>query len=82
MGHPDVPRRSLLRGLVLPATQPALAGEQGHWDEAIQVLADLHGDGDMDHPKVLADYQEIQGALRLEREEATSSMRTFAAPAW
>ena len=52
------------------------------WDEAIQVLADLHADGDMDHPKVLADYQEIQGALRLEREEATSSMRTLAAPAW
>ncbi|OBU01735.1 hypothetical protein VE01_00185 [Pseudogymnoascus verrucosus] len=31
------------------------------WDEAIQVLADLHADGDMDHPKVLADYQEFRG---------------------
>jgi MFS family permease len=69
-------------GLFFPPRSPRWLATKDMWDEAIQVLADLHADGDMDHPKVPADYQEIQGALRLEREEATSSMRTLAAPAW
>ena len=44
---------------------------------SIQVLADLHAGGDIEHPKVLAEYQEIEEALRFEREEAKSSFRAL-----
>jgi len=43
-------------------------------------MADLHGGGDVNHPKVLAEYQEIEEALRFEREEAINSYRQLAAP--
>lgn len=47
---------------------------------SIQVLGYLHGGGDINHPKVLAEYQEIEEALRFEREEAVSSYRALVEP--
>lgn len=47
---------------------------------SIQVLGHLHGGGDINHPKVLAEYQEIEEALRFEREEAVSSYRALVEP--
>lgn len=44
------------------------------------MLAHLHGGGDVNHPKVLAEYQEIEEALRFEREEAVSSFKALVAP--
>jgi hypothetical protein len=44
------------------------------------VLAKLHGNGDVNHPKVLAQYQEIEEALRFEREQAVSSFKALVAP--
>ncbi len=44
------------------------------------MLARLHGGGDVNHPKVLAQYQEIEEALRFEREQAVSSFRALVAP--
>lgn len=43
-------------------------------------MADLHGGGDVNHPKVLAEYQEIEEALRFDREEAISSYRQLVEP--
>lgn len=43
-------------------------------------MASLHGNGDINHPKVLAEYQEIEEALRFEREEAVSSYRQLIEP--
>ncbi|KAI0965906.1 general substrate transporter [Xylaria arbuscula] len=48
--------------------------------DAMQVLASLHGAGDARHPKVLAEYKEIEDALRFEREEACSSFRALVQP--
>lgn len=47
---------------------------------SIRVLANLHGHGDINHPKVLAEYQEIEDALRFEREEAASSFKALMEP--
>ncbi|KFZ22844.1 hypothetical protein V502_02677, partial [Pseudogymnoascus sp. VKM F-4520 (FW-2644)] len=59
---------------------PRWLARKNRWEDAIQVLADLHANGDIEHPKVLAEYIEIEKALRFEREEATSSARALFAP--
>lgn len=75
-----VPAFILLIGLFFFPYSPRWLATKDRWEEAIQVLARLHGDGDPNHPKVLAEYQEIEDALRFEREEATSSFRALAKP--
>jgi hypothetical protein len=44
------------------------------------VLADVHGGGDRQNPKVLAEYKEIEDAIRFEREEAISSFTELTKP--
>ncbi|KAK8001177.1 MFS glucose transporter mfs1 [Apiospora marii] len=75
-----VPAFVLLIGLFFFPYSPRWLATKDRWEEAIQVLARLHGDGDPNHPKVLAEYQEIEDALRFEREEATSSFRALVRP--
>lgn len=59
---------------------PRWLASKDRWEEAIRVIADLHGGGNVNHPKVLAEYQEIEEALRFEREEAIGSYKQLAAP--
>jgi len=47
---------------------------------SIQVLAKVHGNGDINNPKVLAQYQEIEEAIRFEREEAVNSYKALVEP--
>lgn len=75
-----VPAIILLVGLFFCPYSPRWLASKDRWDEAIQVLANLLGKGDVNHPKVLAQYQEIQEALRFEREQQTSSFRALVAP--
>ena len=75
-----VPAAILFVGMFfLPYTPRWLAG-QDRWEESIRVLANLHGNGDIGHPKVLAQYREIEEALQFEREEAVSSIRALTEP--
>ena len=48
-------RYSRLGCFFVPYSPRWLAG-QDRWEEAIRVLANLHGNGDIGHPKVLAQY--------------------------
>lgn len=75
-----VPAFILLIGLFFFPYSPRWLASQDRWEEAIQVLANLHGNGDVNHPKVLAQYQEIEEALRFEREQAASSFKILVAP--
>ncbi|KAK0709218.1 general substrate transporter [Lasiosphaeria miniovina] len=75
-----VPAFILLVGLFFFPYSPRWLASKDRWEEAIRVLASLHGDGDINHPKVLAQYQEIEEALRFEREQATSSFKALVAP--
>lgn len=59
---------------------PRWLASKDRWEEAIEVMAALHGGGDVNHPKVLAEYKEIEEALRFEREEAISSYRQLIEP--
>ncbi|KAI1110406.1 general substrate transporter [Nemania sp. NC0429] len=75
-----VPAAILFVGLFFFPFSPRWLASQDRWDEALQVLALLHGKGDTRHPKVVAEYQEIEAALRFEREEATSSFKALVQP--
>lgn len=68
-----VPAWILLVGLFFFPHSPRWLASRDRWDEALQVLADLHGDGDVHHPRALAQYREIEDSLRFSREQAISS---------
>lgn len=75
-----VPAVILFFGMFFLPKSPRWLASKDRWEEAIQVMADLHGGGDVDHPKVLAEYKEIEEALRFERDEAVSSYRQLVEP--
>ncbi|KAI1423466.1 general substrate transporter [Xylaria sp. FL1777] len=75
-----IPAIILFVGLFFCPYSPRWLASKDRWDEAIRVLAALHGAGDVDHPKVLAEYKEIEEALRFEREEASSSFKALVQP--
>ena len=70
-----IPAAILFVGMFFFPKSPRWLASKDRWEEAIKVLANLHGNGDVNHPKVLAEYQEIEEALRFEREEAKSDFR-------
>ena len=47
---------------------------------SLHVLANLHGGGDISNPTVLAEYKEIEDALRFEREQAVHSIKALTEP--
>ncbi|PQE11678.1 High-affinity glucose transporter protein [Rutstroemia sp. NJR-2017a WRK4] len=75
-----VPAVILFFGLFFLPRSPRWLASKDRWEEAIKVIAELHGGGNVNHPKVLAEYQEIEEALRFEREEAINSYRQLASP--
>jgi sugar porter (SP) family MFS transporter len=75
-----VPGVILFFGMFLFPRSPRWLASHDRWEEAIQVLAKLHGNGDVNHPKVLAEYKEIEEALLLEREQNTTSFQELLKP--
>jgi len=75
-----VPAAILLAGMFFFPKSPRWLASKDRWEEALHVLASLHGHGDVNHPKVLAEYKEIEEALRFEREEAVSSFNALVEP--
>ncbi|KAL9117484.1 MAG: hypothetical protein Q9187_005981 [Circinaria calcarea] len=75
-----VPAAILFVGLFFFPSSPRWLASKDRWDEAIRVLAKLHGKGDLNSPKVLAQYQEIEEALRFERDDAMTSFAALTEP--
>ncbi|KAK1580708.1 high-affinity glucose transporter [Colletotrichum navitas] len=75
-----VPAVVLFVGLFFFPYSPHWLASKDRWDEAMQVLAHLHGNGDVNHPKVLSQYREIEEASRFEREENIGSFKGLVAP--
>jgi sugar porter (SP) family MFS transporter len=50
---------------------PRWLADKGRLDEALQVLADIHGAGDPNHPRVLIEMEEIRATIHFDREIAS-----------
>lgn len=72
-----VPAWILLVGLFFFPSSPRWLASKDRWEEALQTLANLHGNGDKTHPTVLAQYREIEDSLRFDREEAANSYKNL-----
>jgi MFS family permease len=79
-GIQAVPGAILALGFFFFPRSPRWLASKDRWEEALTVLANLHGGGDRNDPKVLAEYKEIQEALRFEREEAATSFAALVKP--
>ncbi|KAF2828550.1 general substrate transporter [Ophiobolus disseminans] len=79
-GIQAVPGAILFIGLFFFPRSPRWLASKDRWEEALSVLANLHGGGDLNHPKVLAEYKEIEDALRFEREQAETSFGALLKP--
>jgi hypothetical protein len=75
-----VPGLILFLGMFFFPKSPRWLASKDRWDEALLVLAHLHGGGDTNNAKVLAEYQEIEEALRFEREQAVTSYKALVQP--
>lgn len=79
-GIQAVPGAILFIGFFFFPRSPRWLASKDRWEEALHVLANLHGDGDVNHPKVLAEYKEIEEALAFEREVAETSFAALVKP--
>ncbi|KAF2745079.1 high affinity glucose transporter [Sporormia fimetaria CBS 119925] len=75
-----VPGAILFVGMFFFPRSPRWLASKNRWEEALQTLAHLHGGGDTTNPKVLAEYHEIEEALRFEREQAATSFKALTQP--
>lgn len=60
-----VPATAMFVGLYFVPQSPRWLASQDRLDEALQVLADLHGNGDSSTPIVQAEFVEIKEAMQL-----------------
>ncbi|KAF8248389.1 general substrate transporter [Wilcoxina mikolae CBS 423.85] len=75
-----IPAIILLVGLFWFPYSPRWLASKDRWEEALEVLADVHGGGNKSDPRVLAEYKEIEDTIRFEREEAISSFAELTKP--
>lgn len=66
-GVQATPAVILLMGMWAFPHSPRWLADKGRMEEAHQVLADIHGNGDFDHPRVILEMNEIQAAVEFDR---------------
>ncbi|KAL8902701.1 MAG: hypothetical protein Q9207_004453 [Kuettlingeria erythrocarpa] len=74
------PAMLLAGGMFFVPYSPRWLAGRDRWEESIRVLANLHGHGDIGHPKVLAQYREIEEAMTFEREAGGSAFKVLTQP--
>ncbi|RPA72074.1 general substrate transporter [Ascobolus immersus RN42] len=79
-GIQAVPGAILVIGLIWFPKSPRWLASKDRWEECLSVLADIHGHGDPNHPRVLAEYTEIKEAIRFEREDQATSITQILKP--
>ncbi|EJD07765.1 general substrate transporter [Fomitiporia mediterranea MF3/22] len=68
-----IPAIVLAIGMLWFPESPRWLIDHDREDEALQILADLHGNGDKDHPLVQLEYEEIRQQVYFERTEGAKS---------
>ncbi|KAL1870004.1 hypothetical protein VTK73DRAFT_2847 [Phialemonium thermophilum] len=67
-GVQAVPGLVLLTALLFFPESPRWLGAHDRWDEALEILANLHAKGDRTDPVVVAELEEVREAVRLAAE--------------
>jgi hypothetical protein len=80
-GTQMVPAFIMIIGAQFCPKSPRWLASKDRWDEALQVLADLHGKGDTKHPKVLAELKEIEDQQFQDAREGDCSWMELLHPA-
>ncbi|KAI5288391.1 hypothetical protein KEM54_005241, partial [Ascosphaera aggregata] len=75
-----VPGVIFLGGLLFFPKSPRWLAGQDRWEETMEVLARLHGKGNSNDPKVLAEYKEIEDVMIAERENEKATWFDLAKP--
>ncbi|KAI8977354.1 general substrate transporter [Mycotypha africana] len=66
-----VPALVLTCGMWIFPHSPRWLADKGRIEEATKVLADIHGNGDPNHPRVQREVEEIMAAIHFDREIAS-----------
>ncbi|KAG1449032.1 hypothetical protein G6F56_008771 [Rhizopus delemar] len=66
-----VPAVILVCGMWFFPFSPRWLADKGRMDEALKVLADIHGNGDPSHPRVLLEMEEIRATIYFDQEIAS-----------
>ncbi|KAI5296096.1 MFS sugar transporter [Ascosphaera acerosa] len=75
-----VPGVIFLGGLMFFPKSPRWLAAHDRWEETMEVLARLHGKGNREDPKVLAEYKEIEDAMIADREGEKATWFDLAKP--
>ncbi|KAI5806989.1 high affinity glucose transporter [Geopyxis carbonaria] len=75
-----VPAIILFFGLLFLPRSPRWLARKDRWEEAEQVLALLHGNGDTRHPYVVQEMEEIKSMVEFERNNADASFMELFKP--
>jgi sugar porter (SP) family MFS transporter len=69
-----VPGFILLCGTLILPESPRWLASKDRWEEAIETISHVQGGGDVNHPQVLVEVEEIKETVRIEREAAEVSI--------
>lgn len=72
-----IPGLILLAGTFVLAESPRWLAKEGRWEEAIHVISMVQAKGDVNHPDVAVEIEEIREAIEIERENAHITIWTL-----
>ncbi|EAW13754.1 sugar porter family MFS transporter [Aspergillus clavatus NRRL 1] len=79
-GVQAVPALVLAVALLFFPESPRWLASKERWEESLDTLALLHGNGNRDHPEVQAEWEEVQEAVRMAQEAKNVSFFALFGP--
>jgi len=69
-----VPGALLLVGMMFLPESPRWLAAHDRWEEAIDIISHIQGGGDLEHPQVMIEMEEIKEAVRIDRESKSVTL--------